>query len=104
MARFHERYDLLLTPTLAVPAFAVDRLAPEGDWGPGWLGWTPYSYPFNLTLQPAASLPCGLTAAGLPVGLQVIGPMLGDARVLAAARAFETARPWPMLDAPRTPS
>ena len=101
MARFHQRYDLLLTPALAVPAFPVNRLAPEGDDRPGWLGWTPYSYPFNLTHQPAASVPCGLTAAGLPVGLQIVGPMLADARVLQAARAFEAARPWPVLDAPR---
>ena len=63
-----------------------------------WTDWTPFSYPFNLTQQPAASVPCGLTAAGLPVGLQIVGPRYADARVLRAARAFEMAQPFPMPD------
>jgi aspartyl-tRNA(Asn)/glutamyl-tRNA(Gln) amidotransferase subunit A len=102
MARFHERYDLLLTPTLATPAFEVGRNTPsDGTFGDDWLAWTPYSYPFNLTLQPAASVPCGLTAAGLPAGLQIVGPMLRDDLVLKASRAFESIRPWPTLSEPR---
>jgi aspartyl-tRNA(Asn)/glutamyl-tRNA(Gln) amidotransferase subunit A len=102
MARFHERYDLLLTPTLATPAFeGGNDTPPDGSFGDDWLAWAPYSYPFNLTLQPAASVPCGFTAAGLPVGLQIVGPMLADAKVLAASRAFESARPWPRLSEPR---
>ena len=101
MARFHARYDLLLTPTLAVPAFPVGRDSPGGRFGANWLAWTPYSYPFNLTLQPAASVPCGATAEGLPVGLQIVGPMGRDDLVLQAARAFESVRPWPTLSAPR---
>lgn len=102
MARLHERYDLLLTPTLATPAFPVGRNTPSGGaLGDDWLAWTPYSYPFNLTLQPAASVPCGLTAAGLPVGLQIVGPTGRDDLVLRAARAFETIRPWPVLSEPR---
>jgi aspartyl-tRNA(Asn)/glutamyl-tRNA(Gln) amidotransferase subunit A len=61
---------------VATPAFAVNHdTPPDGRFGANWLAWTPYSYPFNLTLQPAASLPCGLTGAGLPVGLQVVGPV-----------------------------
>lgn len=94
MNRFHRDWDLLLTPTLAVPAFALGRLDPEGRQDRNWLGWTPFSYPFNLTQQPAATVPCGFTAAGLPVGLQIVGPMHADALVLRAARAFERARPW----------
>jgi aspartyl-tRNA(Asn)/glutamyl-tRNA(Gln) amidotransferase subunit A len=102
MTRFHERYDLLLTPTLATPAFeGGNDTPPDGSFGDDWLAWAPYSYPFNLTLQPAASVPCGFTAAGLPVGLQIVGPMLADAKVLAASRAFESARPWPRLSEPR---
>ena len=54
-----------------------------------WPEWTPFSYPFNLTQQPAASVPCGLTAAGLPAGLQIVGPLYADALVLRAARAYE---------------
>ncbi len=57
------------------------------------LGWTPFSYPFNLTQQPACSMPCGLTSDGLPIGLQLVGPMFGDALVLRAARAYESAHP-----------
>ena len=57
------------------------------------LGWTPFSYPFNLTQQPAITIPCGLTAAGLPIGLQIVGPMFADALVLRAARAYEQIRP-----------
>lgn len=102
MARFHARYDLLLTPAVATPAFTAGHLTPpDGAFGDDWLAWTPFSYPFNLTGQPAATVPCGLTRAGLPVGLQIVGPMGEDARVLAAARAFEAARPWPALEAPR---
>ena len=57
------------------------------------LGCTPFSYPFNLTQQPAITVPCGLTRDGLPMGMQLVGPMFGDARVLRAARAYEGTRP-----------
>ena len=57
------------------------------------LGWTPFSYPFNLTQQPACTVPCGLTSAGLPIGVQFVGPMFADSLVLRVARAFETTRP-----------
>lgn len=96
MREFHTRYDLLVTPTVAVPPFAAGRLAPEtmGGVGDDWTRWASFSYPFNLTQQPAASVPCGFTKAGLPVGLQIVGPMHDDRRVLRAARAFEKLRPW----------
>lgn len=94
MRRFHTQYDLLLTPAIAVPPFpvrdAMDLLPDPGS----FFAWTPYTHPFNLTQQPAASIPCGLTEAGLPIGLQIVGPMHDDALVLRAARAFESARPW----------
>jgi len=102
MARFHARYDLLLTPTLPLPAFEVGHLLPPaGDWGAQWTDWAPFSYPFNLTQQPAASLPCGLTARGLPVGLQLVGAIGRDDLVLRASRAFEAVSPFLMLEAPR---
>jgi aspartyl-tRNA(Asn)/glutamyl-tRNA(Gln) amidotransferase subunit A len=91
MNLFHRDYDLLVTPTLAVPAFDVGKEFPEGK--KRWIDWTPFSFPFNLTQQPACSIPCGLTKAGLPVGLHIVGPRYADALVLRAARAFETARP-----------
>jgi aspartyl-tRNA(Asn)/glutamyl-tRNA(Gln) amidotransferase subunit A len=59
-----------------------------------WTSWSPYSYPFNMTQQPAATVPAGFTAGGLPIGLQVVGPRHADATVLRACRAFEQARPW----------
>ncbi|MEO7115853.1 MAG: amidase [Caldimonas sp.] len=93
MRQFMQRFDLLVTPSVAVPAF-VARPAGHSAMDPAaMLGWTPFSYPFNLTQQPACTIPCGLTSDGLPIGLQIVGPMFGDALVLRAARAYETVRP-----------
>jgi aspartyl-tRNA(Asn)/glutamyl-tRNA(Gln) amidotransferase subunit A len=96
MNLFHRDYDLLVTPTLAVAAFDVGLESPPGK--ERWIDWTPFTFPFNLTQQPAASIPCGLTREGLPVGLHLVGPRYGDALVLRAARAFETARPFGLPD------
>jgi len=93
MAKFHRRYDLLLTPSVAVPALKVGEILIDPDTQREWIDWTPFSYPFNLTRQPAASVPCGLTKAGLPIGLHIVGRLYDDALVLRAARAFETAMP-----------
>jgi aspartyl-tRNA(Asn)/glutamyl-tRNA(Gln) amidotransferase subunit A len=98
-ATLHERlapYDLLLCPTTPCTAFAAGDDGPEVVAGRavGYLEWTSFTYPFNLTGQPAATVPCGF-ADGLPVGLQIVGPRLGDALVLRAAAAFEAAHPWP---------
>jgi len=88
-----ERYDFIVTPTVATPAFDTGRLHPDDGGGSAWLDWTPFSYPFNLTQQPAASVPCGFTKDGLPVGLQIVGKMYDDAGVLVAARAYEATHP-----------
>jgi aspartyl-tRNA(Asn)/glutamyl-tRNA(Gln) amidotransferase subunit A len=96
MNLFHERYDLLLTPTLPLAAFDAGREVADVMKEKRWTEWTPFTYPFNLTQQPAASIPCGLTSDGLPIGLQIVGPRYGDARVLRAARAFESLQPIPM--------
>jgi aspartyl-tRNA(Asn)/glutamyl-tRNA(Gln) amidotransferase subunit A len=93
MNLFHRDYDLLVTPTLSIPAFDAGKEVADKMLQSRWTDWTPFSFPFNLTQQPAASIPCGLTAAGLPVGLHLVGPKYADALVLRAARAFETARP-----------
>jgi aspartyl-tRNA(Asn)/glutamyl-tRNA(Gln) amidotransferase subunit A len=93
---FMEQYDLVLTPTLPVTAFAA------GDDQPGqidgrattYLGWTAFTYPFNITGQPAATVPCGFAGDGLPVGLQIVGRWRDDAAVLRASAAFETLSPW----------
>ena len=65
---------------------------PSHDWD--WVSWAEFSYPFNFSHNPAASIPCGFTADGLPVGLQIVGRRLDDAGVLRAAAAFEAASPW----------
>ena len=94
LRRFHERWDLLATPAVAVPAFDVGRIAPatgrHGD-ADDWMGWTPFTYPFNLTQQPALSVPCGFTSEGLPVGLQLVAPQYREDLVLRAAHAFQSA-------------
>jgi aspartyl-tRNA(Asn)/glutamyl-tRNA(Gln) amidotransferase subunit A len=95
MRQFMQRFDLVVTPAVAVPAFDVRPAGSVAMTPESMLGWTPFSYPFNLTQQPAITVPCGLTAAGLPIGLQLVGPMFGDALVLRAARAFETTHPVP---------
>lgn len=106
MRQFMQRFDLLVTPTMPVAAFEAGLLAP-GPLGPqAWVNWTPFSYPFNLTGQPAASLNCGFTDAGLPMGLQIAGPMFDDSGVLRASAAIEAAlgllhhRPAMALQAP----
>jgi aspartyl-tRNA(Asn)/glutamyl-tRNA(Gln) amidotransferase subunit A len=93
MRVFMERYDFILTPSVATPAFDVGQLSPLGDDGRAWMQWTPFSFPFNLTQQPAASINCGFTQDGLPVGLQIVGRMYDDAGVLAASAAYEAADP-----------
>jgi aspartyl-tRNA(Asn)/glutamyl-tRNA(Gln) amidotransferase subunit A len=91
-----ESIDFLLTPSVSVPAFPADLLQPA-DWPQhpwDWLMWAPFSYPFNWSGNPAASVPCGFTASGLPVGLQIVGRRFDDLGVLQASAAFEAARPW----------
>ncbi|MBX6320461.1 MAG: amidase [Rhodospirillaceae bacterium] len=94
MNRFHARWDLLVLPTMPLPAFEAGRDLPARSDGSVWSDWSPFTYPLNLTRQPAASVPCGFTPDGLPVGLQIVGPLYRDEMVLRAARAFEAARPF----------
>jgi Asp-tRNA(Asn)/Glu-tRNA(Gln) amidotransferase A subunit family amidase len=91
-----EKYDLLVTPATACPPFPVglDNPAEIAGTPIAPYAWTPFTYPFNLTGQPAASVPCGFTRDGLPIGLQIVGRRHADASVLTASAAFERARPW----------
>ena len=94
--KLFDEYDLLLTPTMPTEAFAAGGPPPsviDGEPVP-LLGATPFTYPFNLSGHPAASVPAGFTSGGLPVGLQIIGPRHRDDLVLQAAYAYEEKRPW----------
>ena len=96
MHRFMADWDLLLTPSVSVAAFPAERLLPahwpNHAWD--WLSWSEFCYPFNMSGLPAASVPCGFTGDGLPVGLQIVGRRAADHLVLRAAAEFERARPW----------
>jgi len=99
VSQVFEKYDLMLTPTLATAAFEAGDMGPLGpakvngqDSSPS--SWVCFTYPFNFTGQPAASVPCGFNSEGLPVGLQIVGRRFDEALVLRAAAAFEKAHPW----------
>ena len=93
---FFEDWDFLITPTVSVAAFPAERLIPEHwpqhDWD--WLQWAEFSCPFNMSWNPAATVPCGFTKDGLPVGMQIVGRRFDDLGVLQASRAFECIQPW----------
>lgn len=91
MGAFHEKYDLLVTPTMPITSFDCKRQAPPGWKSELWTSWTPYTYPFNMTQQPAISVPCGVAENGLPVGLQFVAARTQDRLVLRAAHAYEQA-------------
>ena len=95
-ADFFDDYDLLLTPAMAVTAFPIGQhpTSIAGRAVEPWWGYLPFTYPINMSGQTAASVPCGFSAAGLPVGLHIVGPALAEGRVLRAMVAFEEARPW----------
>ncbi len=94
--RWFGDWDFLLTPSVSVAAFPAEKLMPDHwphhDWD--WVSWAEFSYPFNMSWNPAASVPCGFTAEGLPVGLQIVGKRFDDLGVLQASAAFEQAQPW----------
>jgi aspartyl-tRNA(Asn)/glutamyl-tRNA(Gln) amidotransferase subunit A len=96
LRRATERYDFLLSPTVPVPAFTAgaDHPGQVGGRRTTYLSWTPFTYPFNFTGQPAATVPCGFTRDGLPVGLQIVGRWRDDVTVLRLAAIFERHRPW----------
>jgi aspartyl-tRNA(Asn)/glutamyl-tRNA(Gln) amidotransferase subunit A len=90
MQLFHQDYDLLLTPTIPITAFAAGVDTPDATRFPQWFDWTPLTWPFNLTRQPAASVPCGFVE-GLPIGLQIVGPMFAEPNIFRASRCVEQA-------------
>jgi Asp-tRNA(Asn)/Glu-tRNA(Gln) amidotransferase A subunit family amidase len=99
---FFEDFDLIVTPTLPTTAFDATQSKPPGFPNDNIVSWVSYTYPFNLTGNPAASIPCGFTKSGLPVGMQIVSQAMREVDIFRLASAFETARPWaqhiPSLD------
>lgn len=94
LRQFMEHFDLILTPSTSICAFDIREAGSAGPYdAQTMLGWTPFSFPFNLSQQPALSFPWSLNQEGLPIGIQLVGPMFGDAMVLRASRALESIRP-----------
>jgi aspartyl-tRNA(Asn)/glutamyl-tRNA(Gln) amidotransferase subunit A len=99
MREYHERFDVLLTPTMPVAAIEAGVEVPrDSAFGDQWFNWSPYTWPFNVTGQPAASVPVGLTSDGLPIGLQVVGPPHREDLVLRVAKGVEMMSGFPLLD------
>ena len=106
MQRFHGDWDLMLTPGTAAQPFDVGRVMP--DLPPGvtplnendWTWWTPFSFPFNLTQQPALVMGCGFSTAGLPLSLQLVAPNHREDLCFRAARAYEQVTPWGAMRPP----
>lgn len=98
--RIFESYDLLLTPMMPTTAFQAGVEVPDPSMS-RWTRWSPFTYPFNLTQHPAATVPCGFGEDGLPVAFQLVGPKYAEARILAASRAYEAVNPFAMPDGPK---
>ena len=93
--------ELFYVTAMAVAIAAIpSEQVPPGSGMVGWLDWSPFHHPFNFTQQPAASVPCGFTSSGLPIGLQIVGARYADALVLRAARAYESRAPFTMPSVP----
>ena len=90
----HADYDLLVTPQMPIAAFDAGLEVPAGSGLTRWWEWSPFTYPFNLSQQPCATVPCGLTGDGRSIAMQLVGARFDDARVLHAARAYEAAYPF----------
>jgi aspartyl-tRNA(Asn)/glutamyl-tRNA(Gln) amidotransferase subunit A len=103
---FFTEYDFLLTPAASTTAFPATQLQPSHWPQHPWdgLSWAQFSYPFNWSGNPAVSIPCGFTPAGLPAGLQIVAPRFDDLAVLQASFAFEQARPWAARRPPLVPT
>lgn len=95
LCNVHTKFDLLVSPTMPITAFKAGPYNPwNSDKPEDWIRWSPFTYPFNLSQQPASSCPCGFDADGLPIGLQIVGPKYSDYLVLQASRSFEMLAPF----------
>jgi aspartyl-tRNA(Asn)/glutamyl-tRNA(Gln) amidotransferase subunit A len=93
LGRLHQHFDVLLTATVPIPPFSAGLEVPEGWPDERWWSWATLTFPFNITGQPALSVPCGFTEGGLPVGAQFVGARFREDEVLRAAHAYQRACP-----------
>ena len=93
MNLLHQQYDLLVTPQLATTAFAVNHEVPPGNGMKRWWEWSPFTYPFNLTQQPAATVPCGFAPNGLPVAMQMVGAKFAETKGVARGAGLRAGKP-----------
>lgn len=100
MNLFHQTHDLLISPQMPLTAFEAGAEVPAGRGMKSWMDWSPFTYPFNFTQAPAASVPCGITGEGLPAAMQIAGPRYREDLVLRASRAYESACPFVMPEPP----
>jgi aspartyl-tRNA(Asn)/glutamyl-tRNA(Gln) amidotransferase subunit A len=93
---FFKSYDILITPTIAIPPFELGIFYPPQINGKNVspTAWMPFTFPFNFTGHPAASIPCGWTNEGLPIGMQIVGNRFKDLLILQVSKAFEEIAPW----------
>ncbi len=95
LCALHNDFDLLVTPTMPITAFDAGPFNPwNSKKSEDWIRWSSFTYPFNLSQQPAATCPCGFDTDGLPIGLQIVGPKYADRLVLQASRSFEKIAPF----------
>ncbi len=103
MLQYHKRFDVLLTPTMPTTAIEAGLEVPrDGSFGDQWFNWSPYTWPFNITGQPGASVPVGLANDGLPIGLQIVGLPQSEDIVLHVAKGVEMLSGFPLLEGVRT--
>ncbi len=96
ISELFRKYDIVITPTVAVPAFELGMMFPPKINGKrvGPTAWMPFTFPFNMTGNPAATIPCGWSKGGLPIGMQIIAPRFDELTVLQVSKAFEEIAPW----------
>jgi aspartyl-tRNA(Asn)/glutamyl-tRNA(Gln) amidotransferase subunit A len=96
ISKYFKEYDILITPTTAVPAFGSETPFPPkiNNIDTSFIDWMGYTYPFNMTWNPAANIPCGWSRNGLPIGMQIIGRQADEETVLQVSKAFEEIAPW----------
>ncbi|MHA1672269.1 MAG: amidase, partial [Promethearchaeota archaeon] len=96
ISKVFQQYDVLITPTIATIPFDNGKMFPDKINGKNIspTGWMPFTFPFNLTGHPAATIPVGFSESGLPIGMQIVGRMFDETTVLQVSKAIQDLLPW----------